>query len=77
MREEINVEKLEGVSGGRYVLNGNLHRVYFREARLLFQLKNCTDYQAMELMDSFIGKANTEQEYDNMCIEALKAQGWI
>ena len=77
MREELNVENLESVNGGRYVINGNTHQVAFRDAKQVFKLKNCSDYQAMELMDSFIGKYSTEVEYDNACINALKAKGWI
>ncbi|MBR4711036.1 MAG: hypothetical protein IKP10_03320 [Clostridia bacterium] len=77
MREEINEEMLESVNGGRYVINGNLHRVAFRDAKKVYQLKNCTDYEAMALMDSFVGKYATEEEYDNACIAALRANGWI
>lgn len=77
MREELNFDETEFVSGGRYVINGNLHRVAFRDVKRVFQLKNCTDYQAMELMDSYIGQYATEEEYDNACIAALRAKGWI
>lgn len=77
MREELNMENLESVNGGRYVINGNTHQVAFRDAKKIFKLKNCSDYQAMELMDSYIGKYDTEEEYDNACIAALKSKGWI
>ncbi len=77
MREEIKAEELENVSGGRYVINGNTHQVAFRDAQQVFKLKNCTDYQAMEAMDSLIGKYKTELEYDNACIALLQSKGWI
>ena len=78
MRKELDIENLESVNGGRYVINGNLHQVAFRDARQVFKLSDsCDEYEAMRLMDSFIGKYATEQEYDNACIEALRARGWI
>ncbi len=77
MREEIKAEELENVSGGRYVINGDTHQVAFRDAKKVFKLKNCTDYQAMEAMDSLIGKYSSEVEYDNACIALLQSKGWI
>lgn len=75
MIKELNINELDSVVGGRYVINGN--KVAFRDANKVFSLKNCSDYQAMELMDSLIGKYNTEEEYDNACIAALQSRGWI
>ena len=77
MREELNMEAMEGVSGGRYIINGNTHQVAFRDAKKVYKLKNCSDYQAMELMDSLINQYPSEVEYDKACIAALKAKGWI
>lgn len=78
MREMMNEENLDSVNGGRYIINGNTHQVAFRDAKKVYNLSpNCTDYQVMELMDSFIGKYATEVEYDKACIAALKAKGWI
>ncbi len=77
MREELKAENLDSVSGGRYIINGNTHQVAFRDAKKVFKLKNCTDYQAMELMDSLIGKYDTEEEYDNACIAKLLELDWI
>ena len=78
MHEELNMEKLASVTGGRYVINGNTHQVAFRDARKIFNLtESCDEYDAMKLMDSLIGKYATEEEYDNACIEALREKGWI
>lgn len=78
MREELNIEKMEGVSGGRYIVNGNTHQIAFRDVRMVFNLSpDCTDYQVMEVCDGFIGMYATEAEYDNACIAALQARGWI
>ena len=78
MREELSPENLENVTGGRYVINGNKHQIAFRDARQVFKLTASADeYDVMRLLDSFIGKYATEVEYDNACIEALKAKGWI
>lgn len=78
MRKELNNENLETVAGGRYVINGNTHQIAFRDARKIFKLSDdCDEYEAMRLMDSFIGKYATEEEYDNACIDALRSRGWI
>ena len=78
MREELNMENLEAVHGGRYIINGNKHQIAFRDAERVFKISpSVSDYQVMELCDSFIGKYATEAEYDNACIAALKSKGWI
>ena len=78
MREELSMEKVGTVTGGRYVINGNTHQVAFRDVRKIFNLTgSCDEYDAMKLMDSFIGQFATEEEYDNACIEALRERGWI
>lgn len=77
MIKELNINELDSVVGGQYVINGNARQVAFRDAKKVFSLKNCSDYQAMELMESLIGKYNTEEEYDNACIAALQSKGWI
>lgn len=77
MRKEINDQDLSNVTGGRYYLNGNNHKLVFTTEGVVHQLKNCSDYQAMELMDSYIGKYSTQEEYDQACVDALKNKGWI
>lgn len=77
MREEMSFDNLDSVTGGRYVINGNTHQVAFRDIRKIFKLKNCSDYQAMEVMDSLIGIYDTEAEYDNACVNKLRSLGWI
>lgn len=76
MRQELNMEEMIGVSGGKYVINGNLNKIAFRENKVVYKLK-CSPYQAMEVCDSFIGQYATEEEYNNACIAALRAKGWI
>ncbi len=76
MREELSMEEMTGVSGGKYVINGNTNQIAFRENRAVYKLK-CSPYQAMEVCDSFIGQYATEKEYNDRCIQALKAKGWI
>ena len=78
MREELNVEQLDSVNGGRYIINANKHQIAFRDAKKVFKLTESADeYEVMRLMDSFIGKYSTEVDYDNACIEALRSKGWI
>ena len=77
MREELNVEAMESVAGGKYVVNGNTKQVAFKDVKQVYNLKNCTVYQAMEAMDSLIGKYKTEKEYDEACIALLQSKGWI
>lgn len=78
MRQELNNENLENVSGGRYVINGNTHQIAFRDAKRVFKLAAAADeYEVMRLCDSFIGQYGSEQEYDQACINALSAKGWI
>ncbi len=77
MRKELNTNEMESVTGGKYAIDGNTKKVAFRDARQSFQLKNCTVYEAMEAMDSLIGKYKTEKEYDEACIAMLQSKGWI
>ncbi len=78
MRDELNEEMLDFVTGGRYIVNGNKHQIAFRDVRRVFRLApEADEYEVMRLCDSFIGKYATEQEYDNACISALSAKGWI
>ena len=78
MREEINMENLEGVSGGRYIINANRHQIAFRDAKQVFKLSaDCDEYDLMRVLDSYIGKFATEKEYDEACIADIRARGWI
>lgn len=77
MRKELNEEMLDSVNGGRVVVNGNLHKIAFRDAKKTFQLKNCSDFEALALCNNYVGKYSTEEEFDNACIEALRGKGWI
>jgi len=78
MREELNFDDMDKVTGGRYVINGNRHQIAFRDARQVFKINpDVSDYQVMEACDSLIGKYSTEVEYDNACIALLQSKGWI
>lgn len=76
MREELNMEEMTSVSGGRYIINGNTKQVHFRDVNRTYNLK-CSPYEAMEAMDALIGKYATEAEYDKACIKMLLSKGWI
>lgn len=78
MRQELNNENLESVNGGRYVINGNRHQIAFCDAKRVFKLSASADeYEVMRLCDGYIGKYANEEEYDNACIAALQAKGWL
>ncbi len=78
MREELNFDDMDMVTGGRYIINGNQHKIAFRDVQRVFKLSpDCNDYEVMAACDSLIGKYATEQEYDNACIALLQSKGWI
>ena len=78
MREELNEEFLNSVAGGRAYINTDQNKIAFRDAKRVFKLnEGCSVWQVAALCDSLRGKYPTEEEYDNACIEALQAQGWI
>ena len=77
MREELNIGKLESIAGGRYIVNGNTNQVAFRDIKQVYNLKNCTVFQAMEAMNGLIGQYSTEEEFDNACVALLQSYGWI
>jgi len=77
MRQELNEFEVNDVTGGRYYVNGNTKKVAWDTIPGGYQLKNCSVYQAMELMDSFRGTCSSQEEYDKKCYDALAAKGWI
>lgn len=79
MREEIKDDGMKLVNGGRYYLNSNNRKLAFSTMKgTVYTLNdNCDDYQAMALMDSLIGKYDTQEEYDQACVDALQSNGWI
>ena len=76
MREELDMQSQDSVNGGRYIINANMMKIAFRDAKKTYNLK-CTQYEAMALCDSLIGSYASEEEYDLKCISELKARGWI
>lgn len=77
MRKELNEEMMDSVAGGRVYINTDLNKIGFRDAKRMFDLKGCSVWEAAALCDSFRNKYATEEEFDNACIAALQAKGWI
>lgn len=78
MRTEMMDQDLELVAGGNYYINKNNLKVAFTTIKgQAFQLHDCTGNQAMDVMDALIGKYATTEEYDQACVAALAAQGWL
>jgi len=77
MREELNDEGLELVTGGRYWVNGNTKKVAWDNIPGAYKLQNCTVYEAMEAMDGLRGTCATQADYDMACFNLLKEKGWI
>lgn len=77
MKRIIDDNDLELVAGGRYYLNRNNNKLCFENVKEIYQLQNCTPYQAMDLMDSLIGKYDNQAQYDAACAAALKSKGWV
>lgn len=77
MRKELNMEDMEQVAGGAAYINSRTNKIAFDSNGSVFQLVNCTGHEAAAVCSSLIGKYATEAEYDNACIAALRAKGWI
>lgn len=77
MKQELNLNDLNEVSGGRYHINVDNKKLMFDYIDGVFQLKNCTAYQAADACDSLKGKFKTEEEYDNACLDLLRSKGWL
>lgn len=77
MREELKDMEVQGVAGGKYKLNGNNGKLLFTTNPYIYQLKGVDPLEAQRFMNGFIGKYETDEEFDNACIEALQAKGWI
>ena len=77
MRQELNDFDLKEVTGGRYYINGNTKKVAWDTISGAYSLKNCSVYQAMEVMDGLKGTCASQAEYDKKCYDTLKSKGWI
>lgn len=78
MREELNVNDLNQVVGGKVYINTRTRKIGFNNISGVYPLKDgASAYAALELCDSLIGKYATDAEYDQACFNALKAQGFI
>lgn len=78
MRKQIEDNEMELVAGGNYYINKNNIKVAFTTIKgKAYQLSGCTGNQAMDVMDSLIGKYNTTAEYDQACVQALKDAGYL
>ena len=77
MRESLNDYDVNGVSGGRYYVNGNTCKVAWDTIEGGYQLVNCTVYEAMAAMDGLRGTCSSQAEYDQACYNLLYSNGWI
>jgi len=78
MREELNMDDLTQVAGGKVYINTRTKKIGFKNISGVYPLQNgASPYEALELCDSLIGKYATDAEYDQACFNALKAKGWI
>ena len=76
MREPINDQNANMVTGGRYHLNKSNKKLFFDNVDGCFTVKGSV-YEAQELMDGLIGHYQTEAEYDNACVAILREHGLI
>lgn len=74
---ELNDEELDQVAGGVVRVNGNTNKVGFTTLQRVYDLKNCTYYEARNLCESLLGQYSNETEHEAACEAALKAKGWI
>lgn len=79
MRENIEMENLENVSGGVVYLSKDYMKVGFSTLGQTFDLKNCSFGQAYALADSIYEqyKDQGNSMVDQKTKEALQAKGWI
>ena len=77
MRNMIDDNELEQVSGGRYWISTQKKRVCWDNVPGVYNLKNCTVYQAQQAMDELVGKYHTQAEYDQACYNLLSSKCWI
>lgn len=77
MKQMLNDQDLEMVSGGRYYLNKNNNKLVFENVNEIYHLVHCTPSQATDLMDALIGRYDNQAQYDSACAAALKAKGWV
>lgn len=76
MKKALNDLDVTAVSGGRYFVNTTNKKLVFDSRNEIFRIKgNC--YQAMEAMDSLIGKYATNEEYDAACVDLLNEMNML
>lgn len=79
MREQLNFDDLEQVSGGVVYLSKDWMKIGFSTLGQTFSLKNCTFGQAFALADSIYEqyKDQGNAAVDNATKAAFQANGWI
>ena len=76
MRRELSEHDVSTVTGGRYFVNTTNGKLVFDSRNEIFHI-NGSCYEAMELMDSLIGKYATNAEYDAACVALLQSKGML
>ena len=77
MKRELNDLEMTKISGGGAYINTERGLVVFDSFDEVYQLKNCSPYDAQEAMDQLIGKYSTTEEFDQACVDMLRDRGWI
>ena len=79
MRVEINDNALDQVVGGTVRLNTTRMRLGFTVLGEAFDLKNCTDIQAMNLVTELYGQYRNagDRAFEEATKAAFAAKGWI
>ena len=79
MNRELSMEELENISGGTVRLNTTRMRIGFTELNQGYDLKNCTDDEAIALVAQMyaIYKHEGDVALETATLTAFKNNGWI
>lgn len=79
MRKELKMEDLAPVSGGTVRLNTTYMKIGFSELKQIYDVVNCTDDQALELVVTMYAQHKYEGDIalETATLEAFRANGWI
>lgn len=77
MRQQIDDQNLDLVCGGKCYMNANTGKLLFTTDNRVFQLNGVSSYQALELMNSFLGQCDNDADFNSKCIDALTERGWV
>lgn len=79
MRRELTNNEMENVVGGTVRLNTSRMRIGFTVLNCAYDLHNCEDYEAMNLVTYMysIHKNEGDLAYEQATLAAFQANGWI